>query len=203
MGYSLRKQKIGLFGGSFDPFHFGHLNLAVNLLESAQLDQIFICPAKSTAFKVPYTSIEHRVRMLQLIIEEISSFTLLDWEIQMQKPYTIDTVKRLKKNEEIDLFLLLGEDLLPSLHLWHQVEEILNLATPLTASRFTTSQSIDLKLSSQAKIKIKKGFVKIPLMEISGKMIRQRLQQRKFCKHLVPTKILDYIRLNRLYSSKL
>ena len=110
---------------------------------------------------------------------------------------------RLKKNEEIDLFLLLGEDLLPNLHLWNQVEEILNLATPLTASRFTTSQSIDLKLSSQSKIKIKKGFVKIPLMEISGKMIRQRLQQKKICKHLVPTKILDYIQLNHLYSSKL
>lgn len=203
MGYSLKKQKIGLFGGSFDPFHFGHLNLMVNLLEHAHLDQVFICPAKSTAFKVPYTPIEHRVYMLQLVIEEIPSFTLLDWEIQMQKPYTIDTVKRLKKNEEIDLFLLLGEDLLPNLHLWHQVEELLNLATPLVASRFTASQLIDLKLSSQAKTKIEKGLVKIPLMEISGKMIRQRLQQRKFCKHLVPSKILDYIQLNHLYSSNL
>lgn len=203
MGYSLRKQKIGLFGGSFDPFHFGHLNLAVNLLECAQLDQIFICPAKSTAFKVPHTSIEHRICMLQLIMEEIPSFTLLNWEIQMQKPYTIDTVKRLKKNKEIDLFLLLGEDLLPNLHLWHQVEELLNLVTPLIASRFTSSKSMDLKLSSQAKIKIEKGLVKIPLMEVSGKMIRQRLQQRKFCKHLVPTKILDYIQVNNLYSLNL
>ncbi len=200
MGYSLKKQKIGLFGGSFDPFHFGHLNLVVNLLEHAHLDQILICPAKSTAFKTPHTSIEHRVQMLQLVIEEIPSFTLLDWEIQMQKPYTIDTVKRLKKNEEIDLFLLLGEDLLPSLHLWHQVEELLNLAKPLVASRFTTSQHIDLKLSSQTKIKLEKGFVKIPLIEISGKTIRQRLQQKKICKHLVPSKILDYIQLNHLYS---
>jgi nicotinate-nucleotide adenylyltransferase len=200
MGYSLKKQKIGLFGGSFDPFHFGHLNLVVNLLEHANLDQILICPAKSTAFKTPHTSIEHRVQMLQLVIEEIPSFTLLDWEIQMQKPYTIDTVKRLKKNEEIDLFLLLGEDLLPSLHLWHQVEELLNLAKPLVASRFTASQPIDLKVSSQAKIKLEKGFVKIPLIEISGKTIRQRLQQKKICKHLVPSKILDYIQLNHLYS---
>jgi nicotinate-nucleotide adenylyltransferase len=202
MGYSLKKQKVGLFGGSFDPFHFGHLNLVVNLLEQAHLDQIFICPAKSTAFKTPHASIEHRVHMLQLIIEEIPSFTLLDWEIQMQKPYTIDTIKRLKKNEAIDLFLLLGEDLLANLHLWHQVEELLNLVTPLVASRFVTSQPIDLKLSSQAKNKLEKGIVKIPLMEISGKTIRQRLQQKKICKHLVPSKILDYIQLNHLYSSK-
>jgi nicotinate-nucleotide adenylyltransferase len=203
MGYSLRKKKIGLFGGSFDPFHFGHLNLVVNLLEHAHLDQIFICPAKSTAFKTPHTSIEHRVHMLQLVIEEIPSCALLDWEIQMQKPYTIDTVKRLKEKEEIDLFLLLGEDLLPNLHLWHQIEELLYLTTPLIASRFITSQPIDLKLSSQAKTKIEKGFIKIPLMEMSGKIIRQRLQQRKFCKHLMPSKILDYIQLNHLYSSKL
>ena len=203
MGYSLRKKKIGLFGGSFDPFHFGHLNLVANLLEHAHLDQIFICPAKSTAFKTPHTSIEHRVGMLQLVIEEIPSCAFLDWEIQMQKPYTIDTVKRLKEKEEIELFLLLGEDLLPNLHLWHQIEELLYLTTPLIASRFITSQPIDLKLSSQAKTKIEKGFIKIPLMEISGKVIRQRLQQRKFCKHLMPSKILDYIQLNHLYSSKL
>jgi len=202
MGYSLRKQKIGLFGGSFDPFHFGHLNLAVNLLEHAHLDQVFICPAKSTAFKTLHVSIEHRTNMLQLVIEEFPSFILLDWEIQMKKPYTIDTVKRLKKNTEteIDLFLLLGEDLLPNLHLWYQVEDLLSLVTPLIASRFVAPQPIDLKLSSQAMSKLEKGFIKIPLMEISGKIIRQRLQQRRFCKHLVPAKILDYIQVNHLYS---
>ncbi|QZA58510.1 nicotinate (nicotinamide) nucleotide adenylyltransferase [Candidatus Rhabdochlamydia porcellionis] len=200
MDCSLRKQKIGLFGGSFDPFHFGHLNLIVNLLEHAHLDKVFICPAKSTAFKIPHVSIEHRTSMLQLMIEESPSLTLLDWEIQMQKPYTIDTVKRLKKRGEIDLFLLLGEDLLPNLHLWHQIEDLLRLVTPLIASRFVTSQFIDFKLSSQAESKLKKGFIKIPLMEISSEVIRQRLQQRKFCKHLVPAKILDYIQVNHLYS---
>ena len=200
MGYSLKKQKIGLFGGSFDPFHFGHLNLVLNLLEHAQLDQVLICPAKNTVFKTPFTSIEHRVQMLQLVIEEVPSFALLDWEVKMQKPYTIDTVKRLKKNEETDLFLLLGEDLLPNLHLWHQIEELLDLECPLLGSRLVTPQEIDLKLPFQAQAKVKAGFIKIPLMEISGKVIRRRLQQRKFCKHLVPSKILDYIQLNHLYS---
>lgn len=201
MGYSLKKQKVGLFGGSFDPFHFGHLNLVLNLLEHAPLDQVFLCPAKSTRFKAPHTSMEHRVHMLQLVIEEIPSLTLLDWEVQMQKPYTIDTVKRLKKNREIDLFLLLGEDLLPNLHLWNQVEELLHLATPLVSSRFVIPQEMDLKLSTQAEAKVKSGFIKIPVMEISGKMVRERLQQRKICTHLVPAKILDYIQVNHLYSS--
>lgn len=101
MGYSLKK--IGLFGGSFDPFHFGHLNFLINMLEQAQLDKILICPAKSTAFKTPHTSIEHRVHMLQLIIEELPLLSLLDWEIQKQKPYTIDTAKRLKEQKGIEL----------------------------------------------------------------------------------------------------
>lgn len=203
MGCSLKKQKIGLFGGSFDPFHFGHLNLVVNILEHVHLDQVLICPAKRTTFKIPHASIEHRMNMLQLVIEEIPSLNILDWEIQMGKPYTIDTIERLKQREETDLFLLLGEDLLPNLPLWHRIEDLLHLVTPLVASRFIASAIVDLKLSSQAKIKLEKGFVKIPLMEMSSKMIRQRLQQRKCCKHLVPSKILDYIQLNRLYSLKL
>lgn len=198
MGYSLKK--IGLFGGSFDPFHFGHLNFLISMLEQVHLDQILICPAKSTAFKTPHTSIEHRVHMLQLIMEEIPLFNLLDWEIQKQKPYTIDTAKRLKEREDIELFLLLGEDLLPNLHLWHQIEELLNLTSPLVGSRFVIPQEIDLKLSNSTEAKIKAGFVKIPLMQISGEIIRQRLQQRKYCKHLVPSKILDYIQVNHLYS---
>ncbi|MGL5263919.1 MAG: nicotinate (nicotinamide) nucleotide adenylyltransferase [Candidatus Rhabdochlamydia sp.] len=198
MGYSLKK--IGLFGGSFDPFHFGHLNFLISASEQAHLDKILICPAKSTAFKIPHASIEHRIHMLQLIIEEIPLLNLLDWEIQKQKPYTIDTAKRLKEQKGIELFLLLGEDLLPNLHLWYQIEELLTLASPLVGSRFIIPYEIDLKLSSSAETKVKAGFIKIPLMEISGKTIRQRLQQRKFCKHLVPSKILDYIQVNHLYS---
>lgn len=198
MGYSLKK--IGLFGGSFDPFHFGHLNFVINMLEQINLDQILICPAKSTAFKTPHTSIEDRVHMLRLIIKEIPLLNLLEWEIKQEKSYTIDTVKRLKEHENIELFLLLGEDLLPNLHLWYQIEDLLNLASPLVGSRFVIPQEIDLKLSNSTEAKIKAGFVKIPLMQISGKTIRQRLQQRKYCKHLVPSKILDYIQVNHLYS---
>ena len=201
MGYSLKRRKVGLFGGSFDPFHFGHLNLALSLLEHAQLDQVLICPAKNTAFKTPYTLIEHRVRMLQLVIEELPQLALLDWEIQREKPYTIDTVKRLKKEPNADFFLLLGEDLLPNLHLWKQAEELLHLSPPLIGSRFVIPRDVDLNLSPQARARVKAGFVKIPLMEISGGMVRQRLQQRKFCKHLVPLKILDYIQSNNLYCS--
>lgn len=201
MGYSLKKHKVGLFGGSFDPFHFGHLNLVLSLLEHAQLDRVLVCPAKNTAFKTPYTLIEHRVHMLQLVIEEIPQLALLDWEIQREKPYTIDTVKRLKKNTNADFFLLLGEDLLPNLHLWHQAEELLHLSPPLIGSRFITPKDINLQLSPQAQAKVKAGFVKIPLMEISGSVVRKRIQQRKFCKHLVPLKVLDYIQSNNLYCS--
>lgn len=199
MGYSLKRSKIGLFGGSFDPFHFGHLNLILSLLEYAQLDQVLICPAKSAAFKTPSALIEHRVCMLRLVAEELPQVTLLDWEIEKDKPYTIDTVKRLKKHADVDLFLLLGEDLLPNLHTWYQVEELLDLVHPLIGSRYSVPKKIDLKLQPRTQTKVQAGCVKIPLMEVSSKIIRQRLQEKKFCKHLVPLKVLDYIQSNHLY----
>lgn len=132
-------KRIGLLGGSFDPLHFGHLNMAIALLEAHRLDEVLFCPAHTSPSKMtspPAASPEHRLAMVSLGIQKIKPFSLLDWEAVKQGPsYTIDTVKRLKSERHSTLFLLLGEDQLPDLHRWKDVEELFTLCQPLVAAR--------------------------------------------------------------------
>lgn len=199
----MTKRKIGLFGGSFDPIHFGHLNLALTLLEAKKLDQIIFCPAHTSPLKKdepPASSKEARSAMVALAIEPIKQFSILNWEIDRPPPsYTIDTVRYLLSQEEnrgADLHLILGEDALQTLPRWKEVDELLRLAPPLIGSR---AGHISAPLTPALATAVDAGLVRIPVMEISSTEIRQRLSQNKFCGHLIPAQVLDYIYKNKLY----
>lgn len=92
---------IGFFGGSFDPIHNGHLNLAIQMLEAHPFSQIIFCPASISPHKqrTPSTVLkQHRKAMVALAIRPIQAFQLLDWELEQEGPsYTIDTIRELKK----------------------------------------------------------------------------------------------------------
>jgi nicotinate-nucleotide adenylyltransferase len=139
--------------------------------------------------------------MVGLGIQKIPQFSLLDWEVSKTGPsYTIETITRLKKETGADLFLLLGEDQLLQLHLWKDSEELLVLSTPLIASREVNSPLAALHLPAALQARISEGRTKIPIMEISSTAVRARLRQKKFCGHLVPHLVLDYIERHGLYS---
>ncbi len=199
----MQKRKIGLFGGSFDPIHFGHLNLALRLLEAKKLDQIIFCPAHTSPLKKdepPASSKEARAKMVALAIAPIKEFSLLDWEINRPPPsYTIDTVRYLRaqaENQDAQLYLILGEDSLQTLHKWKEIEELMQLAHPLIGSRVG---HISTPLAPFLAKVVEAGLVRIPVMEISSTEIRQRLNQNKFCGHLVPQIVVEYILKNNLY----
>jgi nicotinate-nucleotide adenylyltransferase len=202
-------KKIGFFGGSFDPIHFGHLNLAISMLEKHRLDQVLFCPASVSPFKgtmPPHASQEHRREMVRLAIAPFPQFQLLEWELEKEGPsYTIDTIKALihRSKEEmspIQLHLLLGEDALTRLHLWKEIEELIALAPPYIGSRIGTHPLTMPSLSDSALEILSQGITPIPLIEISSTDIRERLSQKKTCRHLVPTNVLDMIERDRLYS---
>jgi nicotinate-nucleotide adenylyltransferase len=92
-------KKVGFFGGSFDPIHLGHLNIAIELAERHKLDEVFICPTSQSPFKKakpPIASKEHRRAMVTAAISPLSHFTLLDFELQKSVPcYTIDTIREI------------------------------------------------------------------------------------------------------------
>lgn len=193
------KKKIGFFGGTFDPIHFGHINLAVHMLET-QVDEIFICPASLSPHKESTTPVakEHRREMVRLAIEPLEPrFKLIDLELDRPGPsYTIDTVQILLQEFKNDSFrLVIGQDVLAGLSRWKDVETLLELAPPLVGARPSQLNVLD----PWVKKVIEKGLISTSIMEISSTEIRQRLRQGLFCGHLVPAKVLDYIYANHLY----
>ena len=174
-------KKFGFYGGSFDPIHFGHLYLAIQLAEHHGLDHVFVCPSFCSPFKEePVASASHRFEMVRLAVEGIPHFSATPVEIERGGvSYTIDTIRSLPKAQ---YHLLLSDESAAHLDQWKESDELIRLAPPLIGSR------------------LKKGFTKTQKMEISSTEIRDRLEKNLYCGHLVPSKALDYILQHRLYS---
>lgn len=190
-------KKIGIFGGTFNPVHFGHIHLALALKESAGLDEVYFSPNFQSPFeeKSSFTlPAKHRLEMLNIALKEISGFFVTDYEIlKKDLSFTIDLVKHVKNNfclPEDELYLLLGDDLMAKFHLWKDVEELVSLARPLVGSR---------KVERKEEGLFNELKVEVPLMEISSSQIRERFKKGLYVGHLVPQKVLDYIYLNKLY----
>jgi nicotinate-nucleotide adenylyltransferase len=197
----MKKKKVGILGGSFDPVHFGHLNLAICLMESCSLDEVLFVPTSLSPFKEtapPVATAKHRQAMLKVAIAPIKEFRILDWEISALGPtYTIDTVRKISQDRSLELHLLIGEDHLAAFHRWKEVEELIQLAPPLIGTRETADRLS--KLPADLEKKLRPGCVKIPLLDISSTNIRERLAQKKYCGHLLSATVLDYIQHNHLY----
>jgi nicotinate-nucleotide adenylyltransferase len=176
--------------------------MAIALLEMHGLDSILFCPTQVSPFKTaspPIASAEHRMAMLQEGIRGIKEFSTLGWEIEQAGPsYTVDTIRRLKRESAASLFLILGQDQLSQLHAWKDVEELCTLCNPLVASRDENLFSHS-HLSECLRSLIVKGATVIPRMDISSRAIRERLKQGRYCGHWVPAPVLDYIKHHQLY----
>ncbi len=222
-------KKIGFFGGTFDPIHFGHLNLALEILEKKPLDEIWFCPTKKNPLKqeIKTASILHRKQMINLAIQSIPQFKVVnEKETTAQSAYTIDTLrylieqekKRERKEDKValtQLFLIIGEDILSEFLSWKEPEEIIKLAPLIIGCRHlpqVASEKIklsEIKLNPvtlsgkdnvlQAMIA---GKIKTQLLDISATEIRQRLAQGLYCKHLIPQEVIDYIQLHHLYLTR-
>jgi nicotinate-nucleotide adenylyltransferase len=199
-------KKIGFFGGTFDPIHFGHINLALQLLEKHRLDEVLFCIASRSPFKKncpPVASSSHRLAMTQLAVRSIPSFHISKIELDRKGlSYTVDSLKLLRsgydqKKEAVQLYILLSDDVLESFHLWKNSEEIIRLARPLIGLRSHYQEKIP---SSPVKEALLKGFTPTTRLEISSTQIRARLKKGLYCEHLMPLKALDYINQNSLYS---
>ncbi len=197
-------KKYGYFGGTFDPIHFGHLNLAIQIAEICKLDEVFICPTSVSPSKVdasPIASNQDRFEMTSLAIKDIPFLKMLDFEIKENKPsYTIDTIQKLqeflgKKDEAFELHLIMASDLWKDFFHWKEWEKLAMIAPPIIGSRFPEKIS---KLPV-GHVKIPYQVVEIPLIEISSTLVRKRLKNKQYCGHLVPHEVLQYIKKKHLY----
>lgn len=193
-------KKIGFYGGSFNPIHFGHLNLALEISEKHQLTKVLFSPAFIPPQKLrdeDLLSIDHRLQMTKLAISDIPHFELSDLEAKRQEiSYTVDALKELKElYPDSELYLILGFDALHEFSSWKNPGEILSLAQPLTGSRETLNLDPNFKYRQE----FQKGMTKTPLLDISSSEIRKRIQKNVYIKHLVPSKVVDYIYEHHLY----
>ncbi len=201
------RKKVGILGGSFDPVHFGHLNLAISMMEACALDEVMFVPASLSPFKQnapPVASAERRSEMLKLSIDPVKKFRVLDWELQNKGPaFTIDTIRKLSTDSSLQLHLILGEDHIASFPHWKDAEDLVRLAPPLIGTRqlgdlYLTERGIS-QLPVGLQKKLHEGRIKIPYFEISSTHVRNRLSQKKYCGHLVPAVVLNYIDQYHLY----
>ncbi len=193
-----QKIKIGLFGGSFDPIHHGHLIVAEWLLNELGLHSVFFIPVFKHAFKSKseITPAHHRFKMVQLAVRDFENFEVSDFEISQETTsYTIDTLRFFKtKYPKAQLFFFIGGDNLAEFHLWKDYQQLLEMATFVVYDRPGGILPDHLP-------KEKFLFIKAPLIEISSTIIRQRIREGKSVKSLIPSAVWHYIQQKQLYSS--
>ena len=188
--------KIGIYGGTFDPIHSGHLITAQSVCEIRKLDKIIFIPSFISPHKTNRitTLPNHRIKMLKLAIERIPYFDFSDIEIKKKDiSYTIDTLKTLKtyyKNIE----LIIGFDNLITFDTWKEPDKILKLAKLVVLRR-----KIKEKFPIKNKFYSKAIFVDTPLIEIYGTDIRKRIKNNRNINFLVPQKVKAYIYKHNLY----
>ena len=201
------RKRIGIFGGTFDPVHFGHLAVAIRLQEAHKLDQVLFVPANVNPQKKGHSvaSSEQRINMLKIALRGIPGFSICDLELKRDGPsYMIDTVRELKnmrRYQEAQFFLLMGEDLLLQFCDWKDPHELVQLAPPLIAMRSLQKSKGVSMLGALLQAAIDNGMTQTPLYDVSATEVRDRLKKGLFCGHLVDKAVLRYIRCHELYGT--
>jgi nicotinate-nucleotide adenylyltransferase len=199
--------KIGIFGGTFDPIHLGHIAIAIALQERHMLDLVLFVPAQINPLKLDTrtSSAEHRLKMLKLALKDVPKCSISTVELKRQGPsYMIDTIRELKKKKsykDAEFFLLMGEDLLEQFTSWKEPEELVKLAPPLIALRSDAKPNGPWQNNSILKEAIEKGITKTPLYDVSATDVRSRIAKGLFCGHLVEARVVNYIKRCGLYKS--
>ena len=195
---SFHNPTIGLFGGTFDPIHLGHLILAETAFEKLNLDRLVFLPAKISPYKInqpPSASEADRVAMIQLAIKGRDAWSLDARELFRTGPsFTIDTVRELQQEHpRVNFVLLIGEDQLNGLSGWKESEELPKLVSFVVLSRLE-------KVSTPKKQSLPESATFLDrCIDISSTEIRERLAKNKKVDYLLPQLIHDYIKKNSLY----
>jgi nicotinate-nucleotide adenylyltransferase len=188
--------KIGIFGGTFDPIHMGHLITAQSVREIRELNKIIFIPAFISPHKTSAdaSSTKHRANMIKIAIEDVPFFEYSDIEIKKGGiSYTVDTLCELKKvYDEIEF--IVGYDNIFSFHKWKDPDEILKLAKIIVLKRKSSlPPPFEDKYYHQA------IFVQTRGIEISATDIRERVKNNQPIHFLVPQKVKEYIYEQKLY----
>ncbi len=195
--------RIGYFGGSFDPVHKGHITLANEIRQLAQLDQVILVPTRRSPHKrnQKTTSGQHRVRMLSLAIQGEEGLAIDQRELSREGlSYTYDTMREIKNERPgDDLFFLVGMDSLEDLPTWHRIDELRELVTFLVAVRPGHNSEAAAKKLEDSKIKFQ--ILPTTAVDVSSTTLRRDLARGTSTNGLVAPEVGDYIRGEHLYKT--
>jgi len=198
-------QKIGVYGGSFDPIHLGHLLLAESAREELGLDQVIFVPAKRSPLK-PNSSVagdEHRWKMLLLAIEDNRHFVGSRVELDRKSPsYTVLTMESFAQAyTKAELWLILGEDTLIDFDHWYQYQRLLQITKIAVGARpgFNVNGKKGVLPQQIRNYAERFEFFSNPLFAVSSREIRERLKNGSSVSYLLLPKVKEYIFKHRLY----
>lgn len=199
--------RLGLFGGTFDPIHLGHLLLAEQCREQCRLDAVWFLPSANPPHKqgIAITSAQARVEMLEMAIAGHPEFSVSKLELERSgTTYTVDTLEQLKHEEPArELFFLIGADSLADLVDWREPGRILQLATIVAVNRgrepLPQTRALEAKVGRDGMERIMR--VSMPGIDFSSTDIRRRLKEGRSIRYLVPRAVEVYAREHKLYTS--
>lgn len=206
---SASKQKIGIFGGTFDPVHLGHLILAEQCREQAKLDTVLFIPSARPPHKPDrvLTPFNRRVEMLKLAVVGHTSFRVDEMEDERPGPsYTVDTLAILHEREPATEFhLILGSDCLPYLNSWKEPARILSMAglllVPRPAWPVWPIEHLRAALHLPADVALRHQIIHAPQIEIASSDLRRRLGEGMSIRYMVPRAVECYVETHRLYGT--
>ena len=200
-------ERIGVFGGSFDPVHIGHLTVAQDALEQLELNRVVFVPAAVSPLKRHCQPVEgrHRLEMLRLATAGILRFEVSDLEVARGGvSYTVDTIQQVQAmHAGSELFFIVGLDSLVEMHCWYRAEELLASCTVVPFGRGGEDpEAIAAKsgLSNGWKAKLLARLIRIHEIEASASEIRMRIAEGLSIQTLVPPEVEMYIAEHNLYT---
>jgi nicotinate-nucleotide adenylyltransferase len=191
--------RIGIFGGTFDPPHMGHLVAAEEIRQDFSLQKVFFVPSARPPHKLalPLTEAARRLEMISLATRDNPDFAVSDMEIQRPGPsYTVDTIGEFKKmyGADLEVYFIMGADSLFEIRTWKDPERLFHLCKVIVASRpgFSLEQ-MDADLRNRIIL------ANTTNIDISSTDIRRRVKEDKSIRYYVPDQVEAYIRSKHLY----
>lgn len=201
-------KKYGIFGGSFNPIHYGHLMICEYIKEEMGLDKVIFIPTGNPPHKDLEVSAKDRYEMVKTAISPNPDFEISDIETTRVKlSYTVDTIRELKEiYKEEKLYFIIGLDTLFQLKTWKKIEDLSSEIEFVVAKR--PGYLDEEKINREIKY-LKENFgtkiilVQTPLYEISSTDLRDRIKKGKSLRYLIPKKVLNYIEESEFYTNEL
>jgi len=199
--------RIGIFGGTFDPVHTGHLILAEQCRDQARLDQVWFLPSFHPPHKAnaAITRFEQRCDMLELAIAGHPSFRIDRIEKELPPPsYTAETLAELKRRHpEDEFFLLTGSDQLSDMPMWYHPERVIEEAELVVVPRpgvlLWTAERLAKALGVEP-AQVRMRLVACPMIEIASRELRRAIADGMSVRYLLPRAVEEYIRERKLYA---